>query len=143
MSFFVDANVIVYAVAEDDSRQPGSIEIMDAISDARAVGVANSAVIEEVWHLEMSGRVPGLDGQARGAHTILRPLLPIDDEVLDIAFGLELPADTRLGANDRLHAATCIRYGITDIVTADRAFDDVEQLHRIDPIDQGALADLW
>lgn len=135
--------MIVYAVAAGDPRQAGSLEIMEAISAARAVGTANSAVIEEVLHLELTGQVPGLGGQARSAHAILRPLLPVDDEVLDLAFDLELPADTRLGANDRVHAATCIRYGITDIVTADRAFDDVKELHRVDPLDAKALADLW
>jgi len=135
--------VIIYAVSAGDPRQPGSLEVMRAISAAEAAGTANAAVIEEVWHLELSGQVPGLEGQARSALTILRPLLQVDDEVLDIAFDLDLPDDTRLGANDRLHAATCIRYGISDIVTADRAFDDVPQLHRVDPLDAEALEDLW
>lgn len=135
--------MIIYAVSAGDPRQPGSLEIMRAISAADAAGTTNAAVIEEVLHLELTGQVPGLEGQARSAHAILRPLLTVDDEVLDIAFDLVLPADTRLGANDRLHAATCIRYGITDIVTADRAFDDVERLHRVDPIDAEALEGLW
>jgi len=135
--------VIVYASAEGDPRRPGSLEVIDAISDARAAGVTNAAVIEEVWHLELSGQVPGLTGQARAAHQVLRPLLTIDDEVLEIAFALELPGDATLGANDRVHAATCIRHGITDIVSADRGFDAVRELHRIDPLDAQALADLW
>ncbi len=134
--------MIVYATSNDPRRQ-GSLEVMTAIADRRAVGTASSAVIEEVWHLELSGQVPGLSGQAELAHEILRPLLAIDDEVLEIAFGLELVEDTTLGANDRIHAATCIRHGITDIVSADRGFDAVGELHRVDPLDPRALADLW
>lgn len=134
--------MIVYATSEDRRRQ-GSLDVLTAIAERRAAGSASSAVIEEVWHLELSGQIPGLSGQAELAHQILQPLLAIDDEALEIAFGLELAGDATLGANDRLHAATCIRHGITDIVSADRGFDAVRELRRVDPLDARALADLW
>lgn len=135
--------MLVYAVSVNESRRAGSIEIMEAISSGRAAGTTSPAVIEEVWHLEASGRVPGLKGQAKRAYEILRPLLPVDDQVLDLAFDLGLSDDAALGANDRVHAATCRRYGIEAIVSADRGFDAVDGLHRVDPIDAKALEDLW
>lgn len=135
--------MLVYASADGDPRRAGSLDVIDAISAARAAGVSSAAVIEELWHLELTGQVPGLAGQSRAAHRILRPLLEIDDEVLEIAFALELDGDAELGASDRLHAATCIRHGIADIVSADRGFDAVRELNRIDPIDARALEVLW
>lgn len=116
---------------------------MRAISNAEAVGLSSPAVVEEVWHLELNGQVKGIEGLAERWHTLLRPLLTIDDEVLDIAFGLELVGDRLPGANDRIHAATCLRYGIETIVSADRGFDAVQGLTRVDPIDAEALRDLW
>lgn len=116
---------------------------MEAIATGLAAGTTSPAVIEEVWHLELSGRLPGLEGQARDARTTFGTLLAIDDEVLDIAFGLELDGDRLPGANDRVHAATCLRYGIETIVSADGGFDAVPQLRRVDPLDRAAFADLW
>lgn len=135
--------MIVYAAVAGDRRQAGSLQILEAIAGGQAAGTSSPAVIEEVWHLELSGQVPGLSGQARSAATILRPLLAVDQEVLDLAFDLKLAGDPLPGANDRLHAATCIRYGIETILSADRGFDSVPQLRRVDPLDPDALAELW
>ena len=134
--------MIVYASVEDP-RRAGALQILRAVGTGEAVGTSSPAVIEEVWHLELSGQVPGLAGLARRAQIILRPLLTVDDETLDLAFDLAPSADVKLGANDRVHAATCLRYGIETIVSADRAFDAVEGLERIDPLDADALSDLW
>lgn len=135
--------MIVYAAVAGDPRRSGSLEIMEAIAGAQAAGTSSPAVIEEVWHLELSDQLPGLSGQARSAATILSPLLAVDQEVLDLAFDLELEGNSLPGANDRLHAATCVRYGIETIVSADRGFDAVPQLRRVDPLDEDALQDLW
>ena len=134
--------MIVYASVEDP-RRAGALQILRAVGMGEAAGTSSPAVIEEVWHLEISGGVPGLVGLARRAQIILRPLLTVDDETLDLAFDLAPSDDVKLGANDRVHAATCLRYGIETIVSADRAFDAVEGLERIDPLDADALSDLW
>jgi predicted nucleic acid-binding protein len=76
---------------------------MAAITNGDADGRTSSAVLEEVWHLELSGRVHGLDALAARAHTMLGPLLPVTDEAFRRALGLDAPS---LGANDRLHLAT-------------------------------------
>lgn len=44
----------------------------------------------------------------------------------------------RLGANDRLHVGTCFVNGIESIVTADRGFDSVRGIRRVDPLDAAA-----
>jgi predicted nucleic acid-binding protein len=40
-----------------------------------------------------------------------------------------------LGARDLVHVATCVHEGITKIISADRAFDQVAELRRIPPED--------
>jgi predicted nucleic acid-binding protein len=133
VTFFVDANVIVYAAAEGDYRN-ACAELLQAIVDG-AEGRTSPAVLEEVWHIERSGRLGPLDGLAERAHRIFSPLLPVTDD----AFARALAIDVRqLGTNDRLHVGTCAVHGIGTIATADRGFDAAPGLQRVDPLDAAA-----
>ena len=126
----VDTNVLVYA-AGDGELAERCRSILAAIAAGELEGRCSTAILEEVWHLELSGRLPGLEGHTALAHEALSPLLPITDEVF--AAALELDA-TGLGANDRIHVATCTANGLAAIVSADRGFDSVAGLRRIDPL---------
>ena len=53
-------------------------------------------------------------------------------DVLDRAFELKVRG---LGANDRVHVATCLVNGLDTVLTADRAFDSAPGLRRVDPAD--------
>lgn len=135
MTFFVDANVIVYSSARDSPYREACFEVMAAIARGEADGRTSSAVLEEVWHLELSGRVRDLDGLAARAYTMLGPLLPVTDEAFRRALGLDAPA---LGTNDRLHVATAITHGIDVVISADRGFDSLPEVRRVDPLDDAA-----
>ena len=131
MSFLVDANVLIYSAVDSEYRDP-CLEILEAIATGSVDGRTSTAVLEEVWHIELSGRVGRLDGLARHTYTIFTPLLAVTDEAVGRALALKAPG---LGANDRLHAATAAVHGLDVIVTADRAFDAVRGIRRIDPLD--------
>lgn len=137
MSFFVDANIIVYTATSGPLRSPCA-EVMDAIGEG-ADGRTSTAVLEEVWHLELSGRVGDLEGLARTAYDGFTPLLAVTDQIVARALALDVRT---LGANDRIHVATCIEYGIDTIVTADAAFDTIRLIRRVDPLDRLALSKL-
>ncbi len=139
MTFFVDANVVVYSAVRDSPYREPCVEIMAAITRGEAEGRTSTAVLEEVWHLELSGRVRGLDGLTARAYAILGPLLPVTDESFRRALGLEAPA---LGANDRVHVATCLMHGIDLVISADQGFDSVPEIRRVDPLDGPARAAL-
>lgn len=132
MTFFVDANVVVYSGVRDSPYREPCLEIMAAITRGEVEGRTSTAVLEEVWHVELSGRVRELDGLTARAHAILGPLLPVTDEAFRRALGLEAPA---LGSNDRVHVATCLTHGIDLVVSADREFDSVPEIRRVDPLD--------
>jgi predicted nucleic acid-binding protein len=131
--FFVDANVIVYS-AVPSARREACLEVLAAIA-AGAEGRTSTAVLEEVWHLELSGRAGDLGGLTARAYVALGPLLPVTDEAFRRALGLDAPA---LGANDRLHLATCLTHGIDPLISADRGFDSVPEIRRVDPLDKPA-----
>ena len=96
----------------------------------------STAVLEEVLHVELSGKAGNISGLAGNAYTLFAPLLAIDHEIVGAA--LALPTSS-LGANDRIHVATCVLNEIDTIVTADADFNDVRGIRRVDPLDQRAL----
>lgn len=61
-------------------------------------------------------------------------LQPFDEQVLDDALDL-IDRVPRLGMRDAVHAATALLLPQPAIVTADRIFDDVPGLLRVDPSD--------
>jgi predicted nucleic acid-binding protein len=133
VTFFVDANVIVYA-AVDGEYHDACVELLTAIVDG-ADGRTSAAVLEEVWHIERSGRLGDVDGLAERAHRILSPLLPVTDEAFARALAIDAP---QLGTNDRVHVGTCAVHGISTIATADRGFDAAPGLRRVDPLDMAS-----
>jgi len=138
LTFLVDANVIVYAASVSPFRT-ASAEIIDAVTNRDIDGRISTAILEEIWHVELSGKVPGIDGLAKRAHALFSPLLPVTDDI--VARALELP-DTQLGSNDRIHVATALENGIDTIVSFDLAFDLAPRIRRVDPMNDGARSRL-
>lgn len=134
---FLDTNVFAYIADRSSPYCAGARRVTAAIADGDLDAATSASVIEELWHLELSGRVPGLVGAARAAHALLAPVVPVTHETVAVAFGLEAPA--AMGANDRMIAAACSQTGIEVIVTADRVFDGLAGLRRVDPGDAGAV----
>lgn len=133
--FFVDANAIVYSALEGPGREP-CLRVLKAVAAGEAQGRTSPAVLEEVWHV-VRRRFPGeLEGLVESALTIFSPLLPVTEEALTQA--LALP-ESGLGPNDRLHVGTCRTEGIEAVLTADRAFDAVSGVERVDPLDPAAI----
>lgn len=138
MTFLIDANVLVYSAVESEYRA-ACLEILEAVARHAAEGVTSTAVLEEVWHIELSGRAGELEGLAQRSYALFTPLLPVTDEVVRRALALVAP---RLGANDRIHAATALANGIDTVVSADAGFDVVPGIRRVDPLDGVARAQL-
>lgn len=133
--FFVDANVLVYALSPDERREP-CLTIIQAVAEDRADGRTSTAVLEEVWHLERRGRLAGMRGATGEYLDVFSPLLPVTHEVFERALALGIGG---MGTNDCLHAATCLVNSIPVIVTADVAFERVKGLRRVDPLDERAV----
>jgi predicted nucleic acid-binding protein len=131
LTFFIDANVLIYGAVPSDYRAP-CLEILEAIADGRADGHASTAALEEVWYVELSGKAGNLDGLTRRAYLLLAPLLPVTDEAFRLALNLDAP---QLGPNDRLHVGTCMVHELDVVVSADQGFDGLRGIQRVDPLD--------
>ena len=93
-------------------------------------------MIEEVWHLERRGRPPLPAGTALLAAELFPVLLSVTPEHLLAALTSPSPG---LGTADLLHAAVAIDAGCEVIVTTDQAFDGLDGLRRVDPLDTDAV----
>jgi predicted nucleic acid-binding protein len=131
LTFFVDANVIVYAATESEYRGP-CLRVLEAVATGDADGRTSPAALEEVWYVERSGRAGKLDGLAARAYSIFTPLLTVTDEAFRLALSLRSP---RLGPADRLHVGTCRSHGIDVVLSADTAYSGLRGLRRVDPLD--------
>jgi predicted nucleic acid-binding protein len=138
VTFFVDANIFVYSASASPYRTP-CLEILRGIASGNADGKTSPAVMEEVWFLELSSKLGDLRGLTRRSYSVLTPLLPVTDEIFLAALSLRA---ANLGANDRVHASTCLRNGISTIVSADSGFDGIAGLRRVDPLDERARKSL-
>lgn len=134
MKFFVDANVVVYS-AIPCLHQSACLQILRAVAGG-ADGYTSTAALEEVWHLELSGRAGSLAGLTAHAYAIFAPLLPVTDDAFKAALAVRT---STAGTNDRLHAGTCAVNRIRTICTADAGFDGVPGLARVDPLDGSAV----
>jgi predicted nucleic acid-binding protein len=134
VTFFIDANVLLYSAGESEY-QDACLEVLAAVTEGVAVGCSSTAVLEEVWHAEISGKGGAIEGLTESACDVLKPLLPVTDEIFRRALGVDAPL---IGANDRVHVATCLVNDIDVIVSADRGFDGVKGIRRVDPLDERA-----
>jgi len=138
VTFLVDANIIVYAAIPSEYRA-ACLEVLAAVAAGRADGKISTAVLEEVWHLELSGRVGSLRGLADRAYRAFAPLLPVTDDIVARAVRLDARG---LGSNDRIHVATAVANGIETILSADTDFDRVRAIRRVDPLEKRAVTRL-
>jgi predicted nucleic acid-binding protein len=135
MLAFIDAAVIAYT-RYDAAQRPACTEIMSWVVDGRLSAVTSVLVIEEVWHLEHRGRSPLPPGTAALAAELFPVLLSVTPQHLRTALASTAPG---LGTADRLHAAVAIDAGCEVIVTTDRAFDVLDGLRRVDPLNTDAV----
>lgn len=127
---FIDTNIFVYATASDDTGE-ACREALERVARGELEAETSTAVLEELWHLELSGRIDALSGQTARAHRLLAPVLAVDDAIFRRALHVDAPS---LGANDRIHFATCAEAGLDRILSFDRGFDSVEGIERVDPL---------
>lgn len=133
MTVFIDTAILMYAAgAEHPLREPCR-RLVEAVGSRSIDAVTSAEVIQEIVHrcAAIGRRSEGAELAARSLD-LFAPVLPITHALLRRVPGLVVRYPG-LAARDVIHVATCLHEGITDIVSADRAFEAVTELRRIDP----------
>ena len=133
MTVFVDTAVPMYAAGGDHPMRDPCLRILEMIRQGDVDGVTSVEVVQEISHRFLAVRRPDFARQlAIDVLDLFAPVLPITHAMMRRVRELALRYPS-LQARDLVHVATCIHEGITEIVSPDKAFDQVSELRRIDP----------
>jgi predicted nucleic acid-binding protein len=133
---FLDANIALYAAGAPHALKEPCLQILRAVARTRGLFVTDAEVLQEVLHVSRRGT-----RSATGRSAFSYFLQAMGDDVLpitaaDIAVAAELAEEpgTRADTRDLVHAAVMQRNGIERIVSADRGFDRLPGVTRLDPL---------
>ena len=134
VTVFIDTSVIMYAAGSDHPMKAPSQVIIDRVIDRSLDAVISAEVIQEILHRAVALRRAD-DGIALANRTmdLFAPVLPITHALMRRVPDL-IDRYPSLDARDAVHVATCIHEAIPEIISADRAYDQVAELRRIDPL---------
>lgn len=132
---FIDANVPMYAAGREHPLKAPCLRILEAAATGRVAAVTDAEVLQEILH-----RYASIGHRDKGAEVaelflqVVRDVLPVtrEDMVQAISLYRRCP---EVQARDAVHAAVMQNNGVMMIITADRHFDRLVGLRRVDPVD--------
>ena len=132
-SLFVDANIFMYLAGRDAALREGCRGALRAAAERDIALVTSAEVLQEVLHRCASlGRPEFARAVYSAATDICAEVLPITERQTARALDL-VERHPHLPGRDALHAATMEERGIERILSADRHFDALDTVTRVDP----------
>ena len=131
---FIDSNVPMYAVGREHAYKAPSVAVLERAARGDFEAVTSSEVHQEILHRFLALRLPTQARQiSEHFHGAVPAVLPvtIDDVARARTLSITYP---NLPARDLIHVAVMLNSGVTSILSADRHFDTVAEILRIDPI---------
>lgn len=136
---FLDTNVPIYASGGVHQQKAPCLRVMDLAARQPRAFVTDVEVLQELMHRYLSSDRWSLGREVLSmfAEVMRNRIEPV--HVSDIrvasAFADDHPG---IGARDLLHAAVMQRLGVERIISADRDFDRLPGVTRLDPLDVDA-----
>ena len=139
-ALFIDTNIPIYAAGSDHPLKPYCQRVIMLAARHHRRFVTSSAVLQEIIHYYLAGRrweegrgiFHEFVNTMRGSIESVQP----DDAIVAAELANQ---DLRVGGHDLIHVAVMRRLGINEIISADRDFDRIDGVHRLDP----ATIDRW
>lgn len=131
--YYVDSNVFFYAKINDSKYGEASARILDLVGSERLTAAASSLVLLEVANAMTKY---GLSGEVKSEVNAMLSL-PMSMEILDsrdAKRGSEFFATYQISPYDCAHVAIMERIGSKLIISADRDFDKIREVTRVDPL---------
>lgn len=140
--FLFDTSVFVYALGGEHPYRDSCRAIMGMGVEGRLAGEASIELLHEFVHVR-ARRTTMRATAVADAHNIAATsrLHAVGRADIERALGLWAEHE-RLDMRDAIFAAQALNRGIDAILSADRDFDDIDGLERIDPADAEAVASL-
>lgn len=131
-SFYLDSNIFMYAAGKEHLLKKPCVSIIDAVAEGDLVGFASAEVFQEILYryFALDKRVEGIELCLQGL--LVCEVLPVASEDIKRTISL-CRAYSFLNSRDALHAAIMINHGISTIISADKDFDQLGEIKRVDP----------
>ena len=135
MKVFIDTTIPMYASGKQNRYKNPCREILARIAEGSLDAATDAEVFQEILYRYYYIQNMTL-GKAifREFRIVMNQVLSVSAE--DIFYAEEiLDKYPKLKPRDALHAAVMSHNGIGEVLTADRDFDQIPELTRIDPLD--------
>jgi predicted nucleic acid-binding protein len=134
MTYFLDTNVAMYAAGGAHRLQAPCQRIIQAAGQGHISIVVSTEVLQELLHRYVAlGERQRACALVEHVADLATAILPIAHQ--DIIKAMEfLRRYTALTTRDAVHLATMLNHQMTEILSADQAFDAISEIHRIDPL---------
>jgi len=132
---FVDSNVFMYAAGEEHNYKQPSVRVLAAIGAQTLREAISTEILQEILYRYSSIGLAG-KGIELSRSMLAYPIQVLAVTVEDIRSAIDLLAQHRqLKPRDAVHIATMRNNGLSHIVSADRHFDGIAMIKRIDIAD--------
>lgn len=133
---FIDVNIPMYAAGRPHAYRQASIWVLEQIVEGRIQAAIDTEIIQEV--LYRFGAMKAWSTASKMASNLLT-IMPEVYSVTpkDVAMAIQLFEEYGphgVKARDVIHAAIMKNHELTQIVSTDRHFDQIECVTRIDPL---------
>lgn len=135
---YVDTNVFLYAIGTEHRYREPCRALMLALGDGRLSGETSAETIQEIVHHRRRRGDAEATERGRRAAELCTTVYAFDRELALASLGL-IDRHPHLPTRDSVHAATAIARDLRFVLSADRDFDTVGGLERIDPADSTGI----
>lgn len=132
--YFVDTNVIMYAHGEKHAYKDACVRILRLIAADEIFGITSSEVLQEILYRYTALRQKHIGMQmVSNTLSVMHEILPVDR--FDIILAMDIMKKHKsINVRDAIHAASAIKNKTKYIISADRHFDLIKTIQRIDPL---------
>lgn len=132
MQYFLDTSVILYAAGAAHEYKKSCAAIIEQIAGNELEVCTSVEVLQEIVHryTRLNKKREGIQ-VARNLSELIQ-ILPLDEAAF--ARALKILEQCDVDTRDALHAAVALHFEIANIISADRHFDLIQGITRIDPI---------
>lgn len=133
MHYFLDSNIIMYAIGKTHPYKESCQKIISAVTINRISVVTNMEVVQEILYRYISlGKRKDAFENAEDTMSLVTEIFPISDKDIKRAIRL-LKKYPSLESRDAIHVASMLNNGFREILSTDLHFDMVTEIKRIDP----------
>lgn len=136
---FLDTNIPIYAAGRPHPLKEPCIRVLALVAEWPHAFMTDAEVLQELLHRYLALRL-----WQQGRH-VLRDFATLVEGRVEAVYAADVKeaaslADGRpsLAARDLLHAAVMGRLSVRRIVSADKGFDHIPEIERLDPADVAA-----